>query len=152
MSPAKHDKKLLIRVTIMVVLLSIALEMIPVVTIFRDGRPFFGNFSGISDGAWSFEPLEITDPVHRKSGPPWRRIGVGSTRSQVEVDFKIRRLLYSVFRDHSRPGGIGIWPEDQTTLPNAGFNYYHVGGVWRYIEFEFDENDIVTRIHVGNRY
>ena len=108
------------------------------------------NFEGLELPVWGEH--DIVDEQYRMSGPTWRQIGVGSTRSQVEKDFARRRLVHSILRDHGRPGGIGIWPETHTSLPNVGFNYYHVGGSWRFIEFEFDENDIVIRIRVGHRH
>ncbi|MCL2376522.1 MAG: hypothetical protein FWC76_03895 [Defluviitaleaceae bacterium] len=144
----KHGKKLLICAVCVVVLARLVFEAASIVPIIREGYPFMASFEGLDNWGWH----DIVDEQYRMSGPPWRQIGVGSTRSQVEADFARRRLVHSILRDHSRPGGIGIWPEAHTSLSNAGFNYYHVGGSWRFIEFEFDENDIVTRIRIGNRH
>ena len=148
MTPAKRNKKLIIRMICVALLAFLIFESFSIVPIIREGYPFMASFEGLDN----FGQHEITDEQYRMSGPPWRQIGVGSTRRQVETDFTRRWLVHSILRDHARPGGIGIWPQEHTTLPNAGFNYYLAGGTWRYIEFEFDENNTVIKIRIGNRH
>jgi len=75
-----------------------------------------------------------------------RRIGVGSTRRSVEANYRWRSRTHFFLRE--RPCGIGRL-YDPVSLPSAGFGFSHSGTRW-FVEFEFDQNDIVTRMRIGN--
>jgi len=71
------------------------------------------------------------------------RIGVGSTRAEVEADYWQRRA--NPFQDCSC-SRIRRWSEP-SSLENAGFWYSQHFTV---VEFEFDENNIVIRMRISS--
>jgi len=89
--------------------------------------------------------IDLISEQFTLGGPMWRRIGVGSTREEVEYDFE--RKCANAIRWADRPVGYRKYYEPRS-LTNAelGFTSTHF---WTFAEFEFDENDIVTRIRIG---
>lgn len=89
--------------------------------------------------------IDLISEQFTLGGPMWRRIGVGSTREEVEYDFE-RRHENSIrwadgsfgYRKYYKP----------RSLPNAELGFISTQ-LWTYVEFEFDENDIVIRIRIG---
>jgi len=93
--------------------------------------------------------IEITSEQFRLGGRGWNRIGVGSTRSAVENDFK-RRVSNSRWSNF----GIDVVYREQSVLhnwPKAGFGYINTVH-WVTVEFEFDHDDVVVRMIMGSGY
>ena len=88
---------------------------------------------------------DIIGESYRLGGFAFRSIGVGSTRSAVVNDFHRRSHRHNIWRE--RPCGLGLL-NSSFSLENAGFGFYH-SGTGHFIEFKFDENDIVIRMRVG---
>jgi len=88
---------------------------------------------------------DIIGENYRLGGFAFRSIGVGSARSAVVNDFYRRSRRHNFWRE--RPCGLGIL-SSPFSLEDAGFGFYH-SGTGRFIEFEFDENDIVIRMRIG---
>ena len=89
--------------------------------------------------------IDIVGEQFTLGGPMWRRIGIGSTREEVEADFERRRENAARWVDRI---SVHVKFDEPHSLPNAGFGYA-TSDLWNFVEFEFDENDIVTRIRIG---
>ena len=86
--------------------------------------------------------FDITGTQYRLGGR--HRIGVGSTRRQVEADFRLRaRANFIADCSCSR---IRTAHMASMSLPNAGFRYYQF---FREVSFEFDENNRVIRMRIS---
>ena len=90
---------------------------------------------------------DIIGESHRLGGFARRSIGVGSTKRAVEADFRRRSRMHTFWCEH--PCGMRAL-SSPASLQNAGFSYYHVRTT-EYVDFEFDENDIVIRMRFGRR-
>jgi len=88
---------------------------------------------------------DIIGKSHRLGGFARRSIGVGSTKREVEADFRRRSRMHTFWCEP--PCGMSVL-NSPASLQNAGFSYYHVRTT-EYVDFEFDENDIVIRMRFG---
>ena len=115
-------------------------------TLHYEGVTFFV----VEDRIVSFE---ITGEQYRLGGRGLRqnRIGVGSTKEAVEANFEHRRHNASVWSEF--PQNIyRVIEEEHKRLPNAGFGFVSSSSGWRYVEFEFDENDVVIKMSIGQAF
>jgi len=94
--------------------------------------------------------FDITSELYRFDGRGQNRIGVGSTREEVEADFINRKQ--NAFNWGEFPQNMYSETSEQgLRLPNADFGFSsRWGGLWMFAEFEFDDNDIVVKMRVGH--
>ena len=84
---------------------------------------------------------DITGEQYRLGGRGQNRIGIGSTREEVVENFEMRQRNSQIW---------GEFPQNQVRdipTPDNGFGFFERSS-WREVEFEFDENDIVTRMRI----
>ena len=88
--------------------------------------------------------FDIVSEQYRLGGRRRHKIGIGSTREEVKADFS-RRQANSFWMD--RPIAYHEFFEPWS-LPSAGFGFAS-SHLWTFVEFEFDQNDVVTRMRIG---
>lgn len=95
--------------------------------------------------------FDITSKEYRLDGRGGNRIGVGSTREKVKASFERRRRNASTWGEF--PQNIYREIEEQhLSLPNASYGWVSSRSGWIFVEFEFDENDIVVKMRMGPWY
>ena len=92
--------------------------------------------------------LDITGEQYRLGGRSGNRVGVGSTRSEVEAELERRREITSWL--DGVPRFSSFQPQGSRSLPNADFGFVSTQ-TWLYVEFVF-ENDIVTKMRIGRDF
>ena len=105
-----------------------------------DGITFF-----ISDDSKRVIYLDIVSEQYKLGGRRQHLIGIGSTREDVKADSNRRRANYRLWVD--RPILHHEFTEPHS-LPTAEFGYGS-SFRWTFVEFEFDQNDVVIRMRIG---
>ena len=103
----------------------------------------FNNPFYLIDGrrVWHFE---VVNEEYRLGGWGFQSIGIGSTRQQVEADFRRRMVANRAWADCGCSRMRLLHEHDLP--PYSGFGYYI--GYGPAVAFEFDEEGIVTRIQL----